>query len=101
MTSYYRQRLSGRRLQRCYEVASPRVQQYLEAEIVHALERIRPADTVLELGCGYGRIALRVADVAHRVVGIDNATREPRIVCEDGFRVDGSSVVCEARKRVL
>ena len=73
MTSYYTQKLSGRRLERCYEVASPRVRQYLEAEIVHALSRLRPADTVLELGCGTGRIARRVARVAKRVVGIDTA----------------------------
>jgi 2-polyprenyl-6-hydroxyphenyl methylase/3-demethylubiquinone-9 3-methyltransferase len=73
MTSYYARKLSGRRLERCYEVASPRVQQYLEAEIIHALSRLRPTDTVLELGCGYGRIARRVAEVASHVVGIDTA----------------------------
>ncbi len=73
MTSYYTHNLSGRRLMRCYEVASPRIQQYLEAEILHALSRIRLTDTVLELGCGYGRIALRVAEAARHVTGIDTA----------------------------
>ncbi len=73
MTGYYACKLSGRRLERCYEVASPRVRQYLEAEIVHALSRLRPTDSVLELGCGTGRIAQRLAEVAHRVVGIDTA----------------------------
>jgi 2-polyprenyl-6-hydroxyphenyl methylase/3-demethylubiquinone-9 3-methyltransferase len=73
MTSYYARKLSGRRLERCYEVASPRVRQYLEAEIVHALSRLKPTDTVLELGCGYGRVARRLAEVAKRVVGIDTA----------------------------
>jgi 2-polyprenyl-6-hydroxyphenyl methylase/3-demethylubiquinone-9 3-methyltransferase len=75
MTSYYSQKLSGRRLERCYEVAPPRVQRYLEAEIVHALSRLTPADTVLELGCGTGRIARRLAAVARRVVGIDTAAQ--------------------------
>ncbi|MDH4036030.1 MAG: class I SAM-dependent methyltransferase [Candidatus Krumholzibacteria bacterium] len=73
MTSYYSRKLAGRRLERCYEIAAPRVQRYFEAEIVHALSRIRPTDSVLELGCGTGRIARRVADVAARVVGIDTA----------------------------
>jgi len=70
---YYADRLSGKRLQRCYEIASERVCQYLEAEIVHALGRIRRTDEVLELGCGYGRIARRLAEVATRVVGVDTA----------------------------
>lgn len=72
---YYTEKLSGRRLQRCYEIAPDRVHQYLEAEIVHAMGRLRPTDKVLELGCGYGRIALRLARVAKAVIGIDTAPR--------------------------
>jgi 2-polyprenyl-6-hydroxyphenyl methylase/3-demethylubiquinone-9 3-methyltransferase len=71
MTSYYTEKLSGQRLRRCYEIASPRVRQYLEAEIQHVLSRLRPTDAVLELGCGYGRVATRLAHVGRRVVGID------------------------------
>jgi cyclopropane fatty-acyl-phospholipid synthase-like methyltransferase len=52
---YYAEKLSAKRLQRCYEIASPRVQQYLEAEIEHVIGHLKPTDTVLELGCGYGR----------------------------------------------
>jgi len=70
---YYAEKLSGQRLQRCYEVAPERVRRYLEAEIVHALARLRPTDEVLELGCGYGRIVQRLARVARRVVGVDTA----------------------------
>lgn len=70
MTGYYSQKLSGRRLQHCYALASTRVQQYLEAEVQHVLSRVNATDTVLELGCGYGRVALRLAEVAKRVVGI-------------------------------
>lgn len=73
MTAYYSAKLAGRRLQRCYEIASPRLRRYLEAEIVHVLERLRPGDAVLELGCGYGRVARRLARRAGRVVGIDTA----------------------------
>lgn len=73
MTTYYSERLSGQRLQRCYELASPRVQQYLESEIRHLLGRIGPEDAVLELGCGYGRVSMRLADRARSVVGVDVA----------------------------
>jgi len=73
MRGYYASGLSGERLRRCYEIASPRVRQYLEAEILFVLQRIGHADSVLELGCGYGRVAFRLAESARRVVGIDNA----------------------------
>jgi SAM-dependent methyltransferase len=73
MDGYYVEKLAGRRLQRCYEIVSERVEQYLEAEIKHVLDRLRPTDSVLELGCGYGRVALRLVKAAERVVGIDTA----------------------------
>jgi 2-polyprenyl-6-hydroxyphenyl methylase/3-demethylubiquinone-9 3-methyltransferase len=109
--SYYAETLAGERLRRCYELASPRVQQYLEAEIQYVLGHLRTADAILELGCGYGRVALRLAEVAGRVVGIDTAAESLRLArqldtrhrCEflemDGLRLgfaDGlfDAVVC-------
>jgi len=71
--SYYSDHLSAERLRRCYDIAPPRVQQYLEAEIQHVLARVRPPDEVLELGCGYGRVVARLAAVARSVVGIDTS----------------------------
>jgi 2-polyprenyl-6-hydroxyphenyl methylase/3-demethylubiquinone-9 3-methyltransferase len=68
---YYSEHLSGARLREVYEIAPPRARQYLEAEIRFVLERLSPACEVLELGCGYGRVALELARVARRVVGID------------------------------
>jgi len=73
MSSYYTERLSSRRLMRCYEVAPPRVKQYLEAEICFVLNSLRPGDTVLELGCGYGRATFRLSEIARFCVGIDTA----------------------------
>jgi 2-polyprenyl-6-hydroxyphenyl methylase/3-demethylubiquinone-9 3-methyltransferase len=49
------------------------VQQYLDAEIRFVLDRLTPDSSVLELGCGYGRVALALAKAAGRVVGIDTA----------------------------
>lgn len=73
MAGYYAERLSAERLRKCYEIAPPRVRQYLDAELDYVLQRIRPDDVVLELGCGYGRIFERLACNAGMVVGIDNA----------------------------
>ncbi len=73
MTTYYARRLAGERLLRVYEAAPQRVRQYLEAEIAFVEQALAPTDTVLELGCGYGRVTGRLARVAARAVGIDNA----------------------------
>jgi SAM-dependent methyltransferase len=76
---YYTEKLSAERLRRCYELAPPRVRRYLEAEIAHVLDRISPGDTVLELGCGYGRVLRRIAERAHRTVGIDTSPESLRL----------------------
>lgn len=73
MGDYYSSKLSGQRLRLCYQIAPPRVQRYLEAEIAFVLERIRPSFLVLELGCGYGRVVERLAASARRAVGIDTS----------------------------
>jgi ubiquinone/menaquinone biosynthesis C-methylase UbiE len=73
MADYYAEKLSAARLRRCYEIAPPRVRQYLQAEIDHALTKIRPGNTVLELGCGYGRILAGLAGKAGRIIGIDTS----------------------------
>ncbi|MFQ6009331.1 MAG: class I SAM-dependent methyltransferase [Candidatus Zixiibacteriota bacterium] len=73
MSSYYNEKLSGEKLRRCYEIAPPRVQQYLRAEVEYVLEKVKPDDVVLELGCGYGRILLPLAQKVKRVIGIDNS----------------------------
>jgi SAM-dependent methyltransferase len=90
---YYAERLAGRRLERCYEIAPPRVRQYLEAEIAYVQGRLRPTDILLELGCGYGRVALRLAETARRVVGIDTAEESLALARERA----GSDSRCEFR----
>ncbi len=94
IVGYYAGKLSGRELQRCYEVASERVRQYLEAEIEHALSRVRAGETVLELGCGYGRIAERFALAGCDVVGIDTAYDSLRFARESMLAGGGFELVC-------
>ncbi len=73
MKGYYKGNLSSDRLRACYELAHPRIKQYLEAEIQFVLRQLEQKDKVLELGCGYGRVTARMTEVAEYVVGIDNA----------------------------
>lgn len=91
MRSYYAGNLSGHRLRRCYELATPRVLQYLDAEVGHVRSRLSPGDEVLELGCGYGRVLAQLSSDAGRLVGIDTAvqslelarqTMSPGAVCQ-------------------
>jgi Methylase involved in ubiquinone/menaquinone biosynthesis len=71
MTNYYSEKLNSNNLKKCYEVASPRVKQFLEAEIQFVLKNIDQNDLVIDLGCGYGRVAIRLAEKAEKVIGID------------------------------
>jgi ubiquinone/menaquinone biosynthesis C-methylase UbiE len=60
-------------LKRVYDVATPRVRQYLDAEVEHVSGFVRSGDAVLELGCGYGRILPAIAAKTNGVVGIDTS----------------------------
>jgi SAM-dependent methyltransferase len=70
---YYAERLSAERLRRCYEIAPPRVRQYLAAEVAHVGGYLRLTDLVLELGCGYGRVLEDLAPLCRTLVGIDTS----------------------------
>ncbi|TRZ75425.1 MAG: class I SAM-dependent methyltransferase [Bacteroidetes bacterium] len=71
MTNYYSNSLNSSRLQKCYAVAPDRVKQFLEAEIDFVLDKTNSNDTVLDLGCGYGRVSTRLLAKAKSIVGID------------------------------
>jgi ubiquinone/menaquinone biosynthesis C-methylase UbiE len=71
--TYYKEKLSANKLLRCYEIASPRIKQYLNAEIHFVISNLRGADLVLELGCGYGRAMNAVSPFVSRVVGNDTS----------------------------
>jgi 2-polyprenyl-6-hydroxyphenyl methylase/3-demethylubiquinone-9 3-methyltransferase len=70
---YYDEKLAAEKLERCYEIAPPRIRQYLAAEMGHVLSHIQPGDDVLDLGCGYGRTLPQIAARARFVVGIDTS----------------------------
>ncbi len=93
MSSYYTDKLSAHRLKQCYEIAPPRVKQYLEAEVNHVLEKIRSGDLVLELGCGYGRILPRLARDAGLAVGVDTSLASLRLARETLCGISRCSVL--------
>ncbi len=82
MQGYYEERLSAERLRRCYELAPPRVRQYLRAEVEHVAGLIRPTDTVLELGCGYGRVLGELSGEARSLVGIDSSPESLKLAVD-------------------
>lgn len=71
MTNYYSELLNSNNLKKCYEVAPPRVKQFLESEINFVLSCVGQNDIVLDLGCGYGRVTERLAEKVKKVIGID------------------------------
>lgn len=79
MSGYYEEKLSAERLQACYDVAPPRTVRYLEAEIAHIREQTADADRLLELGCGYGRLLLRLRRPGRRLIGIDRSDASLRL----------------------
>ena len=73
MSDYYQKHLSANRLKQVYEIASPRVKQYLQAEIDFTSSFLKSAHIVLELGSGYGRIIKSLSPHAKEFFGIDNS----------------------------
>ncbi len=70
--SYYEERLAADQLARCYEVAPPPVRRFLEVESSHVAGSIEPGSSVLELGCGYGRVLKDLEAAAPSLlVGVD------------------------------
>lgn len=71
MAGYYQEHLSGTRLKEVYALASPRIRQYLRAELDHVIELVGGRNRVLELGCGYGRALKAIAPHVGRAMGCD------------------------------
>lgn len=73
MDQYYSDKLSAQKLKKCYDIATPRIKQYLEAEIQYALSQIGQRDSVIELGCGYGRFMKHFIGRCKQITGIDTS----------------------------
>lgn len=82
MKDYYSKKLSSERLRLVYELAPPRVRQYLEAEIQFVLDHITPGALLLELGCGYGRVLNGLSAKNPRLFGIDTSVESLQMAFE-------------------
>jgi 2-polyprenyl-6-hydroxyphenyl methylase/3-demethylubiquinone-9 3-methyltransferase len=92
MASYYEEKLFAFNLKRCYDIAPPRIRQYLDAELAEVLSRVNPDSLVLEMGCGYGRIMPALAEKAGHVVGIDIAGGNLLLAAETLRHVENCSL---------
>jgi len=79
MSEYYEDKLSAEGLQKCYEIAPPRIRRYLEAETSFVIKCARRSRRVLELGCGYGRVMKRVVVHVKAGVGCDTSRKSLRL----------------------
>ncbi|MGB9234925.1 MAG: class I SAM-dependent methyltransferase [Terriglobales bacterium] len=82
MPGYYTERLAAERLRACYDLASPRIKAYLEAEIEFVLARTTPSTLALELGSGYGRVLERLLPRVRVAFGIDTSLSSLRMALE-------------------
>lgn len=91
---YYDEKLAAQSLRRCYEIAPPRTKRYLDAELDHVLGHIEPGDSVLDLGCGYGRTLPRLSSKARHVVGIDTSMSSLRTATADVGALGNCRLAC-------
>lgn len=87
-SNYYSKNLNANKLRKCYEIAPPRIQQLLRAEIDFILAKLSANDIVLDLGCGYGRVAVELAEKAGKVIGIDISPDNIELAKEEYNRGD-------------
>jgi SAM-dependent methyltransferase len=82
MSDYYSKQLSSNRLMKCYDIAPPRVRQYLQAEVNYVIGHLHATDIVVELGCGYGRVLKDLLPHAYLGIGIDISLDSLRLAIE-------------------
>src|SRR5208283_4485642 len=97
---YYKERLAAERLQQCYQLATPRVKQYLRAEVEFVVARLRRDDIVPDLGCGYGRTTPAFARFARLTVGTDNSLASLRLARLQLGDANNRRLVCADARRL-
>jgi SAM-dependent methyltransferase len=100
MTKYYSDSLSGDRLKLCYDLAPPRVRQYLNEEVNFIRKRIKPGYLVLELGCGYGRVLNELLLETGILIGIDNSINSLHFGRKNFLKSDKTVFLCMDAKKL-
>lgn len=91
---YYRSTLAAERLKKVYDIAPPRVQQYLAAEIAYVADRLQQSQRLLEIGCGYGRVMRRLSPFVRESWGIDHSLDSLRLGRQHLSGLDNSRLGC-------
>lgn len=63
-------------------------------EEIKSLEHILPGSTVLDIGCGVGRIAIYLQEEGNKVIGLDNCPAAIQIAKNRGLRLTHLENVC-------
>ena len=98
--AYYKAHLAAERLQQCYQIAPPRVKQYLRAEAEFVSARLGAHDIVLDLGCGYGRTMADFASASRFTVGADSSLASLRLARERLGAPGNCGLVCADAKQL-
>ena len=75
MTAWCQKRKVMHRYDSTAEIYDSRYAEEQEAKYKAALENVKPAETVLDVGCGTGLLFRHAADEAEKVVGIDSSKK--------------------------
>lgn len=68
-----------------------------EEEEIQSLNKIHPKSTILDVGCGVGRIAIYLQNKGHRVVGLDSCPEVLQIAEAQGLETTVLGNVCELK----
>jgi len=98
--NYYKAKLAAKKLVKCYQLASPQVRQYMESEILFVLDKLKPEDKVLDLGCGFGRVIPDLAKKAALVVGVDNSNSS-LLLAKSGLQSISNCLLVQASAQYL
>jgi 2-polyprenyl-3-methyl-5-hydroxy-6-metoxy-1,4-benzoquinol methylase len=62
---------------------NPIVQVGLDRRVIEIIKKIEGANTVCDLGCGNGRLALQLGALGYRVVGVDSSRSGITLACRE------------------
>jgi len=66
-----------------------------EDEEIQSLNKIPPKSTILDVGCGVGRIAIYLQNKGHKVVGLDSCPEALQITKAQGLKITILENICK------
>jgi SAM-dependent methyltransferase len=72
----------------------------LAGTVSYVLSKLQPGSLVLDLGCGYGDVAIRLAEAGHTVVGIDQ-NEQHIAIARSRYKHPNLSFECQDARKFL